>query len=119
MNAKYGYLSVQAMRRMQAGELILKGFDNDEIIEALDVSLSSVKRWRAKLKTTDDLQTLVRKRGTGRATFLSEEQSVNTGRKVQRLPVRKCSARGLDSFSITWGKTFGKRILPPHGEGRL
>lgn len=63
------------MRRMQAGELILKGFDNDEIIGALDVSLSSVKRWRAKLKTTSDLQTLVRKRGTGRATFLSEEQS--------------------------------------------
>lgn len=75
MSIKYGYLSVQASRRMRAGEMILKGFDDEEIIEALSVSLSSVKRWRAKLKTTNDLQILVRKDGTGRTPLLSEEQS--------------------------------------------
>ena len=55
--------------------MILKGFDDEEIIEALSVSLSSVKRWRAKLKNINDLQVLVRKDGTGRIPLLSKEQS--------------------------------------------
>ena len=45
--------------------MILKGFDDEEIIEALSVSTSSVKRWRTKPKNTNDLQALVRKDGTG------------------------------------------------------
>jgi transposase len=75
MSTKYGYLSEQASRRMQGGEMILKGFDDEEIIEALSISLSTVKRWRAKLKNTNDLQALQRKDGTGRIPLLNEEQS--------------------------------------------
>lgn len=75
MSTKYGYLSVQANRRMQGGEMIIKGFDDEEIIEALSISLSSVKRWRAKLKKSANLQALQRKEGTGRNTLLSHEQS--------------------------------------------
>jgi transposase len=75
MSTKYEYLSEQAGRRMRGGEMILKGFDDEEIIEALAASPSSVKRWRAKLNLTNDLQILVRKEGTGRTPLLSEEQS--------------------------------------------
>ena len=45
--------------------------------------------------------------------------SVNNGVKVQRGAEGKCSARGVDLFSITSGETLGKWMLPPHGEGRL
>ena len=44
---------------------------------------------------------------------------VNNGVKVQRGAEGKCSARGVDLFSITSGETLGKWMLPPHGEGRL
>ena len=44
---------------------ILRGFDNDEIIEILDVSLSWLKRWRPKVER-DGLPALARKSGSGR-----------------------------------------------------
>ena len=45
--------------------------------------------------------------------------TVNNGVKVQRGAGGKCSARGVDLFSITSGETLGKWMLPLHGEGRL
>ena len=40
-----GSLSHQARIRLQGGDLIERGFDNEEIMEILEVSLSSV-RWK-------------------------------------------------------------------------
>ena len=75
MSTKHGSMSPQSIKRLQAGELILKGFDNDEIIEILDVSLSSVKRWRKKLDTGQGaLTALLRKKGSGRIPRLDDEQ---------------------------------------------
>jgi transposase len=66
-------LSRQATVRLQAGELILRGFDNDEIIDILEVSLSAVKQWRRLVKN-GGLQALTRKPGSGRDSELTTEQ---------------------------------------------
>ena len=39
----------QASIRLQSGDLILRGFDNEEIMDILEVSLASVQRWRKKV----------------------------------------------------------------------
>ena len=73
MSTQHGHLSQQAAIQLQAGELILRGFDNDEIIEILDVSLSSLKRWRPKVES-EGLHALARRSGSGRPTELTTEQ---------------------------------------------
>lgn len=64
MSNKHVNLSDQARRRLMAGDLILRGFDNDEIIEILGISLSSLKRWRKKIEN-GGLRTLARKSQSG------------------------------------------------------
>jgi len=49
MGTLYRGLSLQASVRLQAGDLILRGFDHEEIMEILEVSLASVQRWRKKV----------------------------------------------------------------------
>jgi transposase len=53
--------------------LILRGFDNAEIMEILEVSLSSVQRWRKKVESKG-LAALARKPGSGSEAELSPEQ---------------------------------------------
>jgi transposase len=66
-------ISRQARLRLQGGDLIERGFDNEEIMEILEVSLSSVKRWRKKVEQ-EGLHALARKKGTGQTCRLSNEQ---------------------------------------------
>ena len=73
METTQGRISAQARRRLQAGDLILRGFNNDEIIEITEASLSSVKRWRAKIES-DGLQSLARKPQSGRPTKIDATQ---------------------------------------------
>ena len=73
MSTPHGRISRQAAVRLQAGELILRGFDDDEIIEITECSPSSVKRWRAKVER-DGLHGLARKSGSGRLAELTPEQ---------------------------------------------
>ena len=73
MSTTHGRLSRQAAIRLQGGELILRGFDNDEIVDILDVSRSSVERWRKKIES-EGLRGLARKAGSGRSSELSPEQ---------------------------------------------
>ena len=68
-------LSNQARIRLTSGEMILQGFDDDEIIELLDVSLTSLKRWRKLLGDETDLNRLARKHGSGRFQTLTDQQS--------------------------------------------
>jgi transposase len=75
MSTKYGYLSPQAQRRIQAGELILKGYGNNDIVEILDVSSASVWRWRTLIKEAGGLHGLVRKQGSGQSSTLTDGQS--------------------------------------------
>ena len=73
MRTQHGSLSRQAAIRYQAGDLILRGFDNDEIMEVLAVSLSSVKRWHNKIES-EGLTALARKPGSGSKAALSSTQ---------------------------------------------
>ena len=73
MSKKQGSLSRQATVRLRAGDLILRGFDNEEIMEILEVSLSSIKRWRKKVEN-DGLHALARKASTHSNAKLSPEQ---------------------------------------------
>ena len=75
MSTKQGSLSPQAFRRLQGGELILKGYDNETISDIVGVSISSVNNWRTILNEhNDDLCALVRKTGSGRPPSLNESQ---------------------------------------------
>ena len=73
MGTQQGSLSRQAAIRMQAGDLIFRGFDNEEIMEFLEVSLSSVQRWRKKVES-NGLTALARKHGSGSESELSPPQ---------------------------------------------
>ena len=64
MSTHYEPISEQARRRALADELILRGFDNDTIVDVTESSLSSVKRWHAKIQS-DGLQGLARKPYSG------------------------------------------------------
>jgi transposase len=75
MSRKQGSLSAQAFKRLQGGELILKGYDNETIADIVDVSISSVTNWRKILNAhNDDLFSLVRKTGSGRPPSLNDPQ---------------------------------------------
>ena len=55
--------------------MILKGLDDDEIAHILDVSESTVWRWRKLLrKNNNDLTCLIRKKGSGRPPCLSDNK---------------------------------------------
>ena len=70
---KQGSLSRRATVRLRAGDLIERGFDNEEIMEILEVSLSSVQRWRKKVEN-GGLAALARKHGSGQFSELTKEQ---------------------------------------------
>jgi transposase len=75
MGTKRGSLSEQALKRLQGGRLILKGYDNEEIADIVEVSVSSVKNWRKTLREHgDDISSLVRKKGSGRPSRLTDEE---------------------------------------------
>jgi transposase len=75
MSTKHGRLSSQELKRLQGGELIHKGYDNDEIADIVEVSVSAVKKWRKKLKNNgNDSSCLSRKPGSGKPSTLNEEQ---------------------------------------------
>ena len=73
MSNKPGRLSRQATVRLRAGDLIERGFDNEEIMEILEVSLSSVQRWRKKVNE-GGIEALARQAGSGKPSSLSPEQ---------------------------------------------
>ena len=75
MSMKHGSLSFQECKRLQSGELILRGYDNDEIADIVEVSVSAVRKWRKKLKDNGgDISVLHRKAGSGKPSTLNEEQ---------------------------------------------
>jgi transposase len=75
MSTTHGSLSPQALRRLQGGELILKGYDNEDIVDIVGVSVRVVNKWRKKLNEHNgDLCCLVRKHGSGRIPRLNDAQ---------------------------------------------
>ena len=75
MSTKHGSLSPQALKRLQGGELILKGYDNETIADIVEVTPRSVSNWRKALNEHNDhLCALVRKQGSGRTPRLTDKQ---------------------------------------------
>ncbi len=85
MSTQHGSLSEQARRRLAAGDLILRGFDNDEIVHILEVSLSSVKRWRKKVNE-NGLHGLARKPQPGRPRELGEDERQQLKEIIRQKP---------------------------------
>jgi len=73
MSTKHGRLSNQESARLLAGDLIERGFSNEEIMDTLEVSLASAKRWRKKVNE-NGVQELSRQTGSGKPSSLSSEQ---------------------------------------------
>lgn len=73
MKTQYHGLSRQAFIRLQGGELLAKGYDAEEIADILDVSISTVERWKAKIEK-DGIKSLARQGQSGRHAKLTPEQ---------------------------------------------
>jgi transposase len=75
MSTKHGSLSRQELKRLQGGEMILNGYDTDEIAEIVGVTDSAVRKWRKKLEAHgDDIACLSRKHGSGPSSLLTDDQ---------------------------------------------
>jgi transposase len=121
MGRQRGSLSRQASVRLQGGDLILRGFDNEEIMEILEVSLSSVKRWRKKVES-DGLAALARKPGSGSEAELSHEQldelktilaqgAIASGYPSNRWTSRIVADLIFQKWNVTYCRSNVRRIL--------
>jgi transposase len=82
-------------RRLIAGEMILQGNDNDEILEILGVSRSSLNRWRRAVEK-GGLDALKAKPHLGRKPRLNETQ------KRQLLEILLAGPRGVGYHNDWW-----------------
>ena len=123
MSTQPGSLSPQVLKRLQGGELILQGYENEEIAEIVNVSPSAVKRWRKKLKEHhDDLQALVRKKGSGRIPKLNEDHkqqvkdivlggAVQAGYSNERWTSKSVADLIRTTFKIKFSRSSAQRVL--------
>ena len=123
MSTKHGSLSPQEIKRLQGGEMILNELDDDEIALALNVSLSSVRNWRRTLKKhNDDLNSLVRKSGSGTTSKLSDEQkqqvkdivlagAQNSGYADERWATKRVAAMIRQTFGIEYSRSAAGDLL--------
>jgi transposase len=116
MSTKQGRLSPQASVRLRGGTLILKGYDNEEIADILEVSVSSVKNWRRRLRVhQDDLTCLVRRKGSGRPSTLTDEQKqqlkqiILNGAIAVGYPTERWTSKIVADVIL---KTFGVVLAP-------
>jgi putative transposase len=121
MSKQQGSLSQQATKRFRAGDLLLRGFDNEEIMEILEVSLSSVKRWRKKIES-NGLAALARKPGSGSEAELSPEQfdelktilakgALAAGYQTDRWTSRIVADLIYKTWNVTYCRSHVRRIL--------
>jgi len=127
MSSKHGHLSGQARKRLQGGELILKGYDDAEIADFLDVKESTVWRWRKKLaKNDNNLTCLIRKKGSGRPPRLSNhkkqrlreiilEGAVKAGYPAERWTSRIVADLIRRKFDVEMTSRNVRYILPTLG----
>ena len=121
MNTSHRRLSRQASLRLQAGDLILRGFDNEEIMDILEVSLASVQRWRKKVNE-EGLHALARHAGTGRTPKLTPEQfeelktllsqgAIAAGYLTDRWTSRVVADLIHKKWNITYSRSQVRKIL--------
>lgn len=105
MSKQHLYLSDQARRRLMAGDLILRGYDNDEIVDILDVSNVSVKRWRKNIKN-GGLHALARKSQSGRPQKLDDAK-----RHELKIIIRKGARASAGILEIRLTDRWTSRIV--------
>jgi transposase len=127
MSTKQGSLSPEALSRLHGGELILNGYDNEDIVDIVGVSLRAVNKWRKKLKEhNDDLCCLVRKTGSGRTPILNDEQTqqlkdsivggaVNVGYADERWTSKIVADFIKKKFDVELAPRSVRRLLPTLG----
>jgi putative transposase len=127
MSTKQGSLSLQASVRLRGGVLILKGYGNEEIADILDVSVSSVGKWRRKLRENgDDLTCLVRRKGSGRPGTLTDEQKqqlkgiIMKGALAAGYPTERWTSKIIadviqKTFDVSLAPRSVRQILPTLG----
>jgi len=127
MNSKQGNLSEQSRKRLQGGELILKGFDDADIADILDVKPSTVRRWRKILRKNDNgLTCLARKKGSGRPSSLSDEEkqrlkgiilagAIQAGYPAERWTSRIVTDLIRNEFGVEMTSRNVRHILPTLG----
>jgi transposase len=116
MSTKQGSLSSQSSVRLLGGGLILRGYDNEEIADILEVSPSTVQRWRKKLRVhKDDLTCLARQKGSGRSSTLTDEQKqqlkdiILKGALAAGYPTERWTSKIVADVIL---KTFGIFLAP-------
>ena len=127
MKTKCTCLSSQSRKRLQGAELILKGYNNDQIADILDVTTRSVQNWRNKLKEhNNNITCLRRKHGSGQSPLLDEKQKqqlkqiiVEGARKAgytaERWTSNIVANLILKTFSITMAPRTVRDLLPTLG----
>src|SRR5262245_51984894 len=127
MSTQHGSLSEQSRKRLQGGELILKGYDNEEVAYILDVGESTVKEWRRNLKNNDnDLGCLARKKGSGRPPGLDDDEkqrlkgiilasAVKAGYPSERWTSRNVTDLIRNEFGVEMTSRNVRHILPTLG----
>jgi transposase len=127
MQTKQGSLSPQEIKRLQGGELILDGYENDEIADIVGVSRSAVQQWRKKLDANDDdIACLCRKHGSGPPTLLTDEQkqqlkqiilggAIAAGYSTERWTSRIVADLIQKTFGITMAPRTVRDLLPTLG----
>jgi len=102
-------LSPQSARRMIAGELLMKDYEIDEVMDITGASLSAVKRWK-KVIRNDGFAALARQGNSGNTTRLSEEQR----EQLRKIIVAGAVASGFENECWT-AKRIAKIILEKFG----
>jgi len=127
MSTKHGSLSFQELKRLQGGELILDGYDNDEIAEIVKVSISAVQKWRKKLGAHDeDITCLCRKQGSGPPSLLTDEQkeqlkhilldgAIKAGYPIERWTSKMVADLIQKKFGIEMAPRTVRDLLPTLG----
>jgi len=121
METTHKRLSAQARRRLLGGDLIVRGFTNDEIVEITEASLSSVKRWRATIQSAG-LQGLARKPQSGRPARLDATQkaelktilgrgAILAGYLTDRWTTKIVADLIIKKWGITYSRPQVSRIL--------
>jgi transposase len=127
MSTKHGSLSPQELKRLQGGEMILDGYDTNDIAEILGVDTSTVRKWRKKLEAhDDDITCLCRKQGSGTTSLLTDKQkeqlkqiilggALTAGYPTERWTSKIVADVILKTFDIEMAPRTVRDLLPTLG----
>ena len=90
---------------MIGGQMLENGCDVDEIVQILEVSLASVKRWRKKLQNSHE--GLLRKQNSGRTSKLTDDEKAQSRQIIRNRAVAHgfCNEQWAGK-QVRWGRFF-------------